>query len=160
MAYSARPAFERRSGIQIDADDDEEDDQRARDDVQPERALDHPGQPTRRPATRGGQDDECRAGPHERHGQRHDDVGHAGDDDQRPVDDAEDEAQDEHADDHRDRERLRLALHQDGGGHARQGHHRADGQVDATGDDDDGLGDGRNASGMAPTARPWSCAAP
>ena len=36
----------------------------------------------------------------------------------------------------------RLALHEGGRDDAGQRHHRADRQVDAAGDDDDGLGDG------------------
>ena len=68
--------------------------------------------------------------------------GHAGDDDQAAVDGAEHEAQEEDADDDGDAELLGLALHQRGRDDARQGHHRADREVDPARDDDDRLGDG------------------
>ena len=109
-----------------------------------------PLEPVRRAAARRVQDEQRRAGPDERHGQRDDDVRHPGDHDEGPLIAPSSETEDQDAEDDGDAERLGLVLHEDGGGHARERHHRADRQVDAAGDDDDRLGDRREGERQGP----------
>ena len=99
-----RPSRDRRSGIQIDGDDDDQDDAR------PWGSTRCRSGPTTRSLSQCAapppgrlEDEERAAGPHERHRQRDDDVGHPGDDDEAAVDRAEHDAQQEHADHDRDR---------------------------------------------------------
>ena len=106
-------------------------------------------------------DQEREARPDERHGECHDDVRHAGDHDDSAVDRTEGKTEAQDADGHDDSERVAPVLHEGRGDHARERHHRADGQVDPAGDDDDRLGDGGERRAAGPTiARPWIPATP
>ena len=90
-----------------------------------------------------------RALPDEEHRERHHDVGNARDHDQRAVDRAEQQVRGASTSGTtRRRELLARAVHQDCGGDAGQRHHRGDREVDAAGDDHDGLRRDREGEGQ------------
>ena len=94
------------------------------------------------------------AGPHERHGQGHDDVRHPGDDDQAAVDRPERAARAAGPRARRGPPNSAVwPFISDAATTVRQGHHRADRQVDPAGDHDDRLADGRRARAAGPRSR-------
>ena len=135
------PSVERRSGIQTTPTTTTSTTSARGTHSLHDRAADQAREPVRRAAAGRVQHEQRRAGPHERHRQRDDDVGHAGDHDERAVDRRRGRGPAAARRGRRRREPLALVLHQDGRRDAGEGHDRADRQVDAAGDDDDRLGD-------------------
>ena len=98
-------------------------------------------------AAGGLQDEKGGALVDEEHGEGHDDVGDAGDDDEEAVEGSEEGALDEDEGHDEEGEFGAGAVHEARGGDAGQRHHRGDREVDAAGDDDDGLGGGGEGVG-------------
>ena len=142
-------ACDRRTGIQIDGDDDDQDDGRLRDPLVAERTAHELLEPRGRAAARRLEHEQRAAGPHERHRKRHDDVRHAGEDDEAAVDRAEQDADQEDGRRRRatptasDWPFIRVAEIDAG-----ERHHRPDREVDPARDDDDGLSDRREREGQ------------
>ena len=120
------------------ADDDQQDHQRPRDEVDDEPAVDEVVEPLHRSPARRAEHEQRRAGPHEQHRQRDDDVGHAADDHEGAVHQADEDADEQDEQDDRHGE-LRRVQEQHGGEDVHQRDDRSDRQVDAPGDHDDRL---------------------
>ncbi len=93
IAYRDRPSRERRTGIQMSATIDDQDDARLRDPLVAERSEHEVLEPLRRPAAGRVEDEQRAAGPDERHRQRDHDVRHPRDDHHAAVDRAEQETE-------------------------------------------------------------------
>ena len=107
-------------------------------------------EPLGRATTRAAQHQQRGTCPHERHGERDDDVGHPAEHHQPAVDDADREAQQQDGDDDQHGRLIAAVLHERRGGDAGEGHHRTDRQVDAARDDRHRLAGGREDDGQHP----------